>query len=249
MQSSRHLTKDKGDLALIKVIADLRQHGILCCLPLSEHLPFDLIAVMPDMKTLLRVQVKYRSGTKHGTVLVEFKNNYYDSKKIYWKSVDFSEVDAYAVYIPDVDQVAYFRVDDLQDAVGSLTLRFEPPKNNQRKGVNLIDDFRNPFLISSERTDTIELAPRQRSFADEIALARFQVYLQECSMYPLIPNSMYVPFDLLSISADMQTIERYSVFADTIQIVEHTDKVVLFDENMAIPTILPSDTLEPDMRI
>jgi hypothetical protein len=34
----KHLTKDKGDLAVAHVIADLRAHGIIPCLPLSEHL-------------------------------------------------------------------------------------------------------------------------------------------------------------------------------------------------------------------
>ena len=132
MDISRHATKDKGDLALVQTIADLRQHGILTCLPLSEHLPFDLIAVMPDMTTLVRVQVKFRGSSRYGTIQVEFKNNYYDSKKIYSKPVDFDEIDAYAVYIPDIDRVCYFRVADLPSNASSLTLRFEPPKNNQK---------------------------------------------------------------------------------------------------------------------
>jgi hypothetical protein len=59
----RHKTKDKGDLAVAKTIAHLLEYNIRCCLPLSEHLPFDLIAVMADMRTLRRVQVKFRSYT------------------------------------------------------------------------------------------------------------------------------------------------------------------------------------------
>jgi hypothetical protein len=54
----RHKTKDKGDLGVAKTIPDLLNHQIRCCVPLSEHLPFDLIAVMPDFATLRRVQVK-----------------------------------------------------------------------------------------------------------------------------------------------------------------------------------------------
>lgn len=44
-----HQTKDKGDLAILMAIADLRRHGIITCLPISEHLPFDMVAVMPNM--------------------------------------------------------------------------------------------------------------------------------------------------------------------------------------------------------
>ncbi|MCI0348076.1 MAG: group I intron-associated PD-(D/E)XK endonuclease, partial [Acidobacteriales bacterium] len=75
-----HHTKDKGDLAVAKVIAHLLEHNIRVCRPLSEHLPFDFIAVMPDMCTLRRVQVKYREA-RDGAVHVVFRSNYYDSKK------------------------------------------------------------------------------------------------------------------------------------------------------------------------
>lgn len=40
----KHHTKDKGDKGTGNVIADLLSKGIQICLPLSEHLPFDLIA-------------------------------------------------------------------------------------------------------------------------------------------------------------------------------------------------------------
>lgn len=43
----RHHTKDKGDIGLGCVIADLLKHDIQVALPVSEHLPFDLIAIHP----------------------------------------------------------------------------------------------------------------------------------------------------------------------------------------------------------
>ena len=42
---TRHRTKDKGDLGVACVITDLMKAGIQVSLPLSEHLPFDLIAI------------------------------------------------------------------------------------------------------------------------------------------------------------------------------------------------------------
>ncbi|MEM9954742.1 MAG: group I intron-associated PD-(D/E)XK endonuclease [Chloroflexota bacterium] len=245
MSDLRHSTKDKGDLALIKVIADLRQHGILCCLPLSEHLPFDLVAVMPDMKTLIRVQVKYRSAVKSGFVKVEFRSNYYDSQKIYSKPVDFTEIDAYAIYIPDVDEVCYFRVDALHKDASTLTLRFEPPKNNQRKGVNLVEDFADPRLIARQlRIHSVNLACRQRTMQDELALSRFIVYLQEHNQYPLLSNSMYTPFDLITVESDMQTMTRYSVFNESMRPQIHVDKLVQFTEDMEIPLILENRAIK-----
>ena len=56
--ASNH-TKDKGDLGLGMVISDLLCHGIGVFMPLSEHQPFDVVAVNHEGK-MSRVQVKYR---------------------------------------------------------------------------------------------------------------------------------------------------------------------------------------------
>ena len=44
---TRHHTKDKGDLAVVKVQADLVEQGASVLLPLTEHAPFDLVATLP----------------------------------------------------------------------------------------------------------------------------------------------------------------------------------------------------------
>ena len=104
-------------------------------------------------------------------------------------------------------------------------------------------------MIANLEVKPVELCPRQRTLAYEIALARFNVYLQEQSIYPLIPDSSYTPFDVLGVSADMQIVERYAVFAEIAQAVENVDKVVLFGESMTHPQIMTSDTLKSDMSI
>jgi hypothetical protein len=71
----RHITKDKGDLGVAKTIPHLLEYGIRSCVPLSEHLPFDLIAVMPDFMTLRRVQVKYRKIARRGCIELNFRSN------------------------------------------------------------------------------------------------------------------------------------------------------------------------------
>src|SRR5882672_8990473 len=104
----RHKTKDKGDLGVTKIILHLLRQGIRCCVPLSEHLPFDLMAVMPDMTTLRRVQVKYRTA-KDNVITLSFRSNYYDSKHIYSKQVNFYEIDCYAVYYPETCKYYFVR--------------------------------------------------------------------------------------------------------------------------------------------
>jgi hypothetical protein len=54
-----HHTKTKGDKGMGFVIADLLSKGIQVALPISEHLPFDLIAMNTDgqlKKSICQVQ-------------------------------------------------------------------------------------------------------------------------------------------------------------------------------------------------
>src|SRR5262245_56774627 len=142
----RHKTKDKGDLGVAKTIPHLLEHGIRCCLPLSEHLPFDLIAVVPDFATLRRVQVTYRAA-RNGVVEIPFRSNYYDSKRIYSKHVNFDEIDAYAVYCPETNDVYYVPVDGINRAAVKLNLRIDPAKNGQSSGIRWAKDFADPSAI------------------------------------------------------------------------------------------------------
>jgi hypothetical protein len=132
----RHHTKDKGDKGTGNVIADLLSKGIQVCLPLSEHLPFDLVAVKQD-GTLMRVSVKYRTLSK-GSVMVVFSSSYSDSHGVHTKAVDKSLIDLLAIYCPDSSQVYYVIPSEFDR---SVTLRIEEPKNNQTKGINLAKDY------------------------------------------------------------------------------------------------------------
>ena len=71
-------TKDKGDLGLISIIRDLEIKGIKSCLPISEHLPFDLIAISPEGK-LSRVSVKYKIA-RDGKISVPLRSCYSNGK-------------------------------------------------------------------------------------------------------------------------------------------------------------------------
>ncbi|MGH7174144.1 MAG: group I intron-associated PD-(D/E)XK endonuclease, partial [Gemmataceae bacterium] len=53
-----HHTKEKADLAVAMVIADAAKVGIKACIPITEHLPFDLVLVNADCE-LRRVQVRH----------------------------------------------------------------------------------------------------------------------------------------------------------------------------------------------
>ena len=45
-----HHTKTKADIGLTKVIADLTVKGYIPCIPLSEHQPYDVVAIVAGEK-------------------------------------------------------------------------------------------------------------------------------------------------------------------------------------------------------
>ena len=104
----RHHTKDKRDLAVGEVIADLLRAGAQVCLPISEHLPFDLVAVSPSHREIRRVQVRY-AAARHGAVQLRLRQSYADKHGVHARLISLEEIDAFAIFCPDIDEVYYVR--------------------------------------------------------------------------------------------------------------------------------------------
>ena len=120
------------------ILALAKSSLILCkgyqvCLPISEHLPFDLIAVSEAM-AIRRIQVKYREA-RNGAVEVPLRASYSDGSGVHTRFVDLDGFDAIAVYCPDVGEVYYVPVSCLHSVKAKLTLRITDPMNNQTKGI------------------------------------------------------------------------------------------------------------------
>ena len=124
-----HHTKDKGDLGVAKVFADLASKGYLVLLPATEHAAFDLVAY--DEARFVRVQVKYRSA-RNGAIKVAFRSLWADRNGTHIRKLDKTEVDAVAIYCPEVDRCYYLDPTDFGD---SATLRIQQARNGQGAGV------------------------------------------------------------------------------------------------------------------
>ena len=124
-----HHTKDKGDLGLGFVIADLLRQGCQPAILLSEHLPFDCLAISAtgDVKKL---SVKYRS-LKNGAILVPLRSSWADRHGVHIQRSDLSCVDAIAVYCPNNSKVYYIRSNELSEFKCNFSLRVEQPKRRQ----------------------------------------------------------------------------------------------------------------------
>ncbi len=117
----KNTTCDKGDIAVAKTIADLTAKGIKIAVPLSAHLPFDLIAFDENYKSS-RIQVKYCSNDKR---LILSTQTVSVSSKVKVKPINFNHIDTYAVYSSVTDKVYYVNIEELKLKKRSLKLRID----------------------------------------------------------------------------------------------------------------------------
>ena len=131
--------KDKGDIAEASVIANLVKQGYRVALPIGENLPFDLFAISPD-HSLTRIQVKYRSLTPEGSVVVKLASTWKNSSLTRVIDYDLSVIDYFAVYCPEIDSVAYVPTIELA-GLRHFSLRVSTAKNFQMKGVRVFEAY------------------------------------------------------------------------------------------------------------
>jgi hypothetical protein len=246
--TERHQTKDKGDLAVAKTILNLRKHGIHVCLPISEHLPFDLIAVMPDMQTLRRVQVKYRTDTGTGTLEVKLRGHYYNSKHIYSKPINREEIDCYSVYSPETRETYYINIKEISESVKAVKIRFIPAKSNRKKDVWTASDYVNPTRIAPI-CENAAPCRREVSELDEIAIAYVTADLMEKGVQVIIPQSQFVPFDLIGVMQNMKTMHRIRVGYEQVCITSNVDQYAIFDPITETITYIAAQQVPYDIPI
>jgi len=132
-----HHTKDKGDLGVALAIGDLADQGFVVLTPLSEHAPFDLVGYRSG--AFVRVQVKYRAVSATGTIEVQFRSCWSDSKGTHERRLDKGGIDVVCIYCPDTQTCYYI---DPRQFRRSVTLRVTPSRNCQERNVLKADEFR-----------------------------------------------------------------------------------------------------------
>ncbi len=132
-----HHTKDKGDLGVLKAQLNLFEQGFLILNPVTEHAAFDLVAYRE--RKFVRIQVKYKSVDRTGSITVHFRSSWADKNGTHMRQVDKDEIDLYCIYCPDTDECYYL---DPKDYNRSVTLRVKAPKNNQATNIRLAKDYR-----------------------------------------------------------------------------------------------------------
>jgi PD-(D/E)XK endonuclease len=140
----RHHTKDKGDEGLGQVIADLMTSGVHVAVPLSEHLPFDLIAIGED-GAMRRVQVRYRTSLDAAHVRCHLGTSWADRNGTHKRAFDATSIDALAIYCPSPRSFAYLLANELNASY--VNLRFSKAKNGQVKRTRDAAEYRDPWRM------------------------------------------------------------------------------------------------------
>lgn len=150
--------KTKGDLAELKVAADLADRGRRISIPFGEDCDYDLIADYEGR--LHRVQVKYtRSDGK--VVVIRCRSHSLTNGKVRATKLYTSKmVDWIAVYDATSDRCFYCPSRELGNAGRNLLhLRLKPARNNQRVGIREASAYTDPDLSSDPSVEPAGIEP------------------------------------------------------------------------------------------
>jgi len=101
---------EKGNIGLIKVMADLYSKGYHCFTPFDDHSPVDLIT-LDKTGNARRLQVKYRSVSEKRKHYELSARSVVNGKTI---PIDRTLIDGWAVYLADEDKVIYLSLDIME---------------------------------------------------------------------------------------------------------------------------------------
>ena len=189
----RHHTKDKGDLAVAQVIANLMREGIQVCLPISEHLPFDLVAVSPSLKDLRRVQVRYATANKRGALELVLRRTHADRRGVHTRHILLDEIDAFAIFSPEADAVYYVRRDEIPAGMqSSFVLRLAPAKNGQVAKTRPAGNFEGARRIFGPVAQWIEPAASNRLVGGSIPSGPARDAIGTARLLPRDPSAVPV---------------------------------------------------------
>jgi PD-(D/E)XK endonuclease len=132
--------KAKGDLAELKVAADLRARGYRIAIPYGEDWDFDLILCRDD-GALERVQVKY---VRSDGCVIEVQccsHSLTNGKVKFTKRYTAAMIDWLAVWDAGLDRCFYVPASELCTGMNHLSLRLSPTRNNQVRGIRLAERY------------------------------------------------------------------------------------------------------------
>ena len=131
--------KAKGDLAELRVATDLLDRGYRIAFPYGEDWNYDLILCRGER--LERVQVKYTCSDGRVVRVNCASQSLTNGKVKKIKRYTAEIIDWIAAYDVTTDRCFYVPARILGDGHRLLSLRLEPPLNNQCAGIRRAEDY------------------------------------------------------------------------------------------------------------
>jgi hypothetical protein len=132
--------KAKGDLAELKVAADLRDRGYKLAFPYGEDWDFDLI-LCRDTGELERVQVKYAPSSR-GVIAVRTRSSSLTNGKVRAvKHYTAAMIEWLAVWDPVGDRCYYIPATELGEGMSMMHLRLAPTLNSQLRRIRFAEKY------------------------------------------------------------------------------------------------------------
>jgi hypothetical protein len=132
--------KAKGDLAELKVAADLGKRGYKIALPYGEDWDFDLI-LCRESGQLERVQVKHTRSDGRVISVLARSHSLTNGRVRATKHYTAATIDWLAVWDATLDRCFYVPARALSDGKTELSLRIAPARNGQTRRIRLAEEY------------------------------------------------------------------------------------------------------------
>ncbi len=133
-----------GNIAELKIIAEIASLGVPVLRPVTEHERYDLVIQIAG--TFIRVQCK-SAPLYRDVVCIRTQSTRRGPSGFVRRPYTASEIDAIAAYCPDLD-CCYLVPIEAVSQTRQITLRRTPPKNGQRACLNWATDYELPGAIA-----------------------------------------------------------------------------------------------------
>jgi len=130
--------KSKGIVGEIAALLELTKKRYIISLPYGDNASYDLIIDKNDGK-LYRAQVKYTTPDEDGNIRIRCGSSHGEWRHRYTSD----DIDLIIGYDPLSEKLYYIESSFLGTGRTSFSLRVNPTKDNQQKGIHWAKDFEN----------------------------------------------------------------------------------------------------------
>ncbi len=128
------VTKATGNVGELAIASDLVNQQFDVFFPYGDVSHIDIIAIKGDR--IVKLQAKTVKTSKKGCVSLSHFTNRRSGPRYSTQNIDYM-----ALYVIDRKVVAYVPMSEIEGHTTSFSLRFDPPKNGQQKGIKYFSDY------------------------------------------------------------------------------------------------------------